>query len=127
MVLRRDHFIAVGNQQLDDLAETGSVGPQAMCEDNAGFAGHATPTRTVTFLKRRPYVRPAGQERTGELPAGSSVGEYRPPRSRCKAMTVSSSSTRTVSVSDATLVAKRKGKGWQEVFKKSPELFQEGR
>src|SRR5215510_8511930 len=47
MVLRRDHFIAVGDQQLDDLAETGSVGPQAMCEDNAGFAGHAAPPRTV--------------------------------------------------------------------------------
>src|SRR5262249_23748949 len=47
MVLRRDHFIAVGDQQLDDLAETGSVGPQAMCEDNAGFAGHAAPPRAV--------------------------------------------------------------------------------
>src|SRR5262245_5054321 len=50
MVLRRYHFIAVADQQLDDLAETGSVGPQAMCEDNAGFAGHAAPPRTVTSL-----------------------------------------------------------------------------
>src|SRR5262245_34823736 len=49
MVLRRDHFIAVGDQQLDDLAETGSVGPQAMCEDNAGFAGHTAPPRTVRW------------------------------------------------------------------------------
>src|SRR6476660_64305 len=50
MVLRRDHFIAVADQQLDDLAETGSVGPQTMCKDNAGFAGHAEPPRTVTCL-----------------------------------------------------------------------------
>jgi hypothetical protein len=40
MILRRDHFVAVADQQRDDLAETGSVGPQAMCEDDAGFAGH---------------------------------------------------------------------------------------
>ena len=79
MVLRRDHFIAVGDQQLDDLAETGSVGPQAMCEDNAGFAGHAAPPRTVTSLSDARMFGRRAQERTGELAAGS-VGEFKPLR-----------------------------------------------
>src|SRR5262245_49659907 len=75
MVLRRDHFIAVADQQLDDLAETGSVGPQAMCEDDAGFAGHAAPPKTVTSLSDL-FGR---RVRTGERPAGS-VGEFKPLR-----------------------------------------------
>src|SRR5262247_1697553 len=57
MVLRRDHFIAISDQQLDDLAETGTVGPQAMCEDNAGFAGHAAPPRLGHLTSRPGDIR----------------------------------------------------------------------
>src|SRR5262249_49366595 len=64
MVLRRDHFIAVSDQQLDDLAEAGSVGPQTMCEDNAGFAGHAAPPLFISGDRNPAFTRPQNGRRS---------------------------------------------------------------
>jgi hypothetical protein len=45
LVLGRDHFIAVGLKQIDNLAIAGSVGPKAVSENNSWFGRHVAPPK----------------------------------------------------------------------------------